>query len=143
MIGRAAFTGAPPTHTLHDLVVGYFDGKYGIECDAHRVECLCLRHSPREPIQNKSVLTVGFGKTLLDDPDDDIVGDKCAGLGVLACFHAHFRTGLDRLTDDGARRDCGDPQSLGHDLRLRSFTGTGGSEENNLHMRFLPAKRLS
>lgn len=87
MEGRAA-GGADPTaaHTLHNLLIGNFQGDHGVKGDAHLFQGLGLGNGAGHPVQDKAVLAVRFRQAFGDHPDDNFIGHQLAGI--------HIRLGL-------------------------------------------------
>ena len=89
--GLAAFLAGPAAgHTLDDDIVGYLNGQGAVNVDARLLQSFCLGNGAGHTVENVTVCTVGLGQTLVNDTDDDIVGDELAALDIFLCTQAFW-----------------------------------------------------
>jgi len=103
----------------------------------HRVERLGLGDRARESIENETALRIGFTDAVLDDPDDDVVGDQRAGLHHRLGLQADRRSRLDRGAQHIAGRELRDTVFPHQPRRLSAFSGAWRPEQYQPHL-FLP-----
>ena len=74
-------------------------------------------------VQDITAGAVGLGQPLLNDADDDLVGNQLAGIHIGLGLQADGRTGLDGGTEDVTGGNGRDVQLTGEDLGLGAFAG--------------------
>lgn len=82
-----------------------------------------LGNGAGEPVQNEPVAAVGLRQPLLDDADDDIVGNQLTGVHIGFGFPPHLRAAFQRFTDNVTRGNRGNAQMLANNFRLGAFAG--------------------
>ena len=104
----AALAHTPAAHTSHDLLVGDLDGDDGVEPDTCFLQSLSLGDGAGHAVQDVAIRAVGLLQTLVDDADDDLIGDELAGVHVRLGLKAGGRTVLDGGAQDIAGGNGGD-----------------------------------
>ena len=120
-------------HSLNNFFIGNFDGKNGIDLNAHSVESLCLRNGTGESVKDETVCTVRLCKALLDNANHGGIGYECAAFCIALCLKTHLCLIRNCVADHCAGGDRGDIQSFTYYFSLRTFAGSGRAKENNIH----------
>ena len=81
---RVAAGGAEPSaaEPFDDRFVRHLKRKDDVDADAHLLQRFGLRDGAGEAVEDEAVLAVRFGKSVLEDADDDIVGYERAPLSI-------------------------------------------------------------
>ncbi len=85
--------------TAHNQVFRHNDIDDLVDLD-HFIQRLGLGNGARKAVQDKSAAAVAFGKAFADNPNNDLIGDEFARLGIDFCLQAHFRTAFQRFTNN-------------------------------------------
>ena len=101
--------------------------------DAHLLDGLCLCDGAGHTVQDEAVCAVILGQAVLQDANDNLIGDQCAGVHEALCLQAHLGAVLDSSAEDVAGADGGDVQLCADDLSLRAFACAGGAQQNQIH----------
>ena len=125
--GSAVLADAAAAHALHDRLIGDLNGDYVVKPDPGLLQRLSLSDGAGHAVQDIAVLAVILVQPVMDDADDDLIGDQLAGLHVgfrlLAGGGAVFHGG----PEDVASGDCGDIQHFAQALSLCALAGAGGA----------------
>ena len=129
----ALFADAAAAHAVDDDIVSDRQLQHLVDADAHLLDGLCLCDGAGHTVQNEAVCTVSLGQAVLQDANDDLIGDQCAGVHEALCLQAHLGAVLDSSAEDVAGADGGDVQLCADDLSLRAFACAGGAQQNQIH----------
>ena len=125
---------ATSAHALDDLLVSNLQTQDYIHLDAHGVKSLGLRNGTGETVQNEAVLAGIACQLLLDETDDDLVGNQLTGIhvafGLEAQLGAFLDGGAESVTggNGGNAVLCADVGCLG------TLTGPGSAQKNEFHV---------
>ena len=134
VIGAAAsFADTATGQSGGDDVVCDIDVENSVDRNAHAVECLGLSDGSREAVKDKAVLAVVLGDALLDDVDDDFIGNQLAAFDERLGFETDLRAAFQRFSDNIARRNLRDVKSFGGFLCLSALAGAGSAQKYNLN----------
>ena len=125
--GVALGAGTAACHTMDDGFIGHFDGQSHIDA-ADGVKNLGLRHGAGEAIEDGAVLAVVRGQLFFHQSDDQLIGNQLAAVHIGLCLLTKLRPLGDGLAQKVARGDHGNLQRSFDEIRLRAFTGTGGTQ---------------
>ena len=89
----AAGMHAPPGDALDDVLVGHRDLEHVVDRDVRVLHRVGLRHGAREAVEQVALRAVGLRQPVLDEADDDVVGNQCAGVHDLLRGEAERRAG--------------------------------------------------
>ena len=98
-------------------------------------EGLRLRDRAREAVEDKAVLHVRLFQPVVDDRNDDVVGDEIAARHDVFCLEADRRFRLHRRTQHVARGKARNSVPLDQAVALRALPGTRRTEEDESHRR--------
>ena len=129
----AGFADASAGHSAYDVLISNLDADYSVNGYAHCIKCLSLGYGSREAVKDETVCTVILCKTLLDDADNDIIGNKLSCIDKRFCLQAHFCAVGKGFTNDIACRYCRYFELCADDLSLCALTCTGCAEKNKFH----------
>ncbi|MNV26119.1 hypothetical protein D3C71_1172330 [compost metagenome] len=119
--------------TLNDFFVIDGDFDHVVQLDASSHQGFSLRNGARETVEQETVGAVGLSDTVLDQCDDQVVGDQTASIHDALGLDAQLGAGLDRSTQHVAGGDLRNAEFLGDELSLSTFTGPGSSQQNDAH----------
>ena len=132
---RAAGDGvdAATGHAFNDFGVRHLDFENEVDRDACGLKGFSLRNRTGEAVEEGAVHGVGLREAVLDETDDDVVGDELTlvhhGLGSQTERGAR----LDGGTKHVARGDLGNTELFADELGLRALAGTGRPNQNQTH----------
>jgi len=129
----ALFADAAAAHAVDDDIVSDRQLQHLVDADAHLLDGLCLCDGAGHTVQDEAVCAVSLGQAVLQDANDDLIGDQCAGVHEALCLQAHLGAVLDSSAEDVAGADGGDVQLCADDLSLRTFACAGGAQQNQIH----------
>ena len=92
-----------------------------------------LRNGPREAIKEETIGAIGLGDALLDQIDDQVIGDQTTAVHHAFGNQAQFSASLDRSTQHVTGGDLRNTKLLGDETSLGTFTGTGRPQQNHAH----------
>ena len=119
--------GAAACHAVDDGFIGDFNGQSHISA-ADGFQNLCLRHGAGEAIEDGAVFAVVGGQLFLHQADDQFIGNQVTTLHIGFCLFAQISAVGDGLAQKVSRGDHGNLQRVFDEIRLRTFTGTGGTQ---------------
>ena len=97
----------------------------------HAIQGLRLRQRAREAVQDPSGAELALTQGVLDQVDDQLIGDELALVHVLLGLLAERGPVLAGLPEDVAGRDLLSAVALEQTLRLRALSGARGSDEDD------------
>src|SRR4026209_2624243 len=126
-----------PAHAGDDLLVGHVDLEHVIDPYITPLHGFGLRDGAREAIEEIALRAVTMAKALLDQADDDVVGDQLPGIHYFSSFNTQRRRRCACGAQDVAGGDLRDAELLADEIRLRAFAGARRSEQNQPHASIL------
>ena len=128
MEGLAAILAGPASgHTVDYRLVRYLDGQRTVDVDTCLLERFGLGDGSRHTVEDIAVFAVGLGEALVDDTDDDIVGNELAAFHICLSLQTDRRAVFHGRTEDVAGRNGGDREHTAQYLSLSTFTGAGSA----------------
>jgi len=125
MIAAAAnLADASATHSLDDLLITDLDGNNGVESDSCCFQGFGLSDGAGHTVQDVAIGTVSFLQTLVDDPDDHVIGHQLTVVDILLGLETHRSTVLHGCAQDVAGRDSRDTKLTLQHFCVGAFTGT-------------------
>ncbi len=119
--------------TLDDFFVFHRDFNHGIQLDTSRHQGFGLRNGARETVEQETVGTVRLRDTVLDQGNDQVIGNQATGvhdaLGLNAQLGACFYRSAQHVTGG----DLWNAEFFSDELCLSTFTGPGSSQQNDAH----------
>src|SRR5690606_21440627 len=113
------------------VVDGEFDRV--IYTPARCLQRFSLRNGARETIGQKAIGAIGLSDALLDQVDDQVVGNQAAGIHHALGLQAQLGTSLDRRAQHVARGNLRNAEFFGNEAGLGTFASTGRSQQNHAH----------
>ncbi|MNZ40105.1 hypothetical protein D3C78_576100 [compost metagenome] len=128
------FVNAATGNTLNDFFVGDGDFNHGIQLDTGSHQGFSLRDGARETVEQEAIRAVRLGDAVLDQVDDQLVGNQLASVHDRLGFEAQRSAGLDCGAQHVASGDLWNTEFFGDELCLSTFTGPGSSQQNHAHI---------
>ncbi|MCY1178554.1 hypothetical protein D9M73_189080 [compost metagenome] len=128
------FVNAATGNTLNDFFVGDGDFNHSIQLDTSSHQGFSLRNGAWETVEQETVGTVRLGDAVLDQVDDQLVGNQLASVHDRLGFQAQRGAGLDSGAQHVASGDLRNGEFFGDELCLSTFTGPGSSQQNYAHL---------
>ena len=125
--------GAAATHTFDDRVKRHIDFQHVVEFDARSLHRVRLRNGAGKPVEQETCSAVGLGNTFLDEVDDEVVADQCAGFHDGLGLQTQWRACFDRSAQHVAGGDLGNAEFLADECRLRALPGAWCAQQNQSH----------
>src|SRR5690606_33061171 len=111
-----------------DLLVVHGNFQNVIDLDACVHQCLGLGNGARKAVQQEAVGAIILSNTLVDQTNDQLVGDQAAGIHHFLDLLAQFGTGLDCGTQHVAGGDLRNIEPLADELGLCALARAGGTQ---------------
>lgn len=118
---------------LDDDVVGDVEAHDALDAEVELVHELRLLERAREPVEHPAAAALGHLHGVLDDVEDDLVGDELALVHDVLGLHAVGGLVLDGGAEHVAGGEVADAVALNDGGALGSLAGSGGTHDDNLH----------
>jgi hypothetical protein len=92
-----------------------------------------LCHGPREPVEQTAAATIGLGKTVGHQIDNDLIGHEFAAIHIVTELLAQFGLISYRSANDVSGGDVGQIIRLGNASALCTFADSRRSEKHDEH----------
>ena len=131
---------AATAHALDNLGIGHINLKHVVQGDPGNLHGLGLGKRARETVKQITGLAVALQQSVLNQTDDDVVGDQTASVHHLFGLDAEGRAGLDRCSQHVTGGNLRNSVLFANEFGLCPFTGAWCAEQNQSHYSPLPEK---
>ena len=123
----AILAGPASGHALDYRLVRYLDRQRAVDIDTCLLKRFGLRDGSGHTVEDIAVFAVGLGKALVNDADNDIVGNELAAFHIRLSLQTYGRAVFHGSTEDIAGRNGGDREHAAQYLSLSTFTCAGSA----------------
>ena len=113
------------THALDDFSIIHIDFDHSIHRNAIRLECVSLSQGARKTVKQVATVAIVLLEALVDQSQDDFVGNQPASIHHFFRLNTHRSTGLDRCTQHVTGGNLWNAILFFNVIGLRALTGTG------------------
>ncbi len=128
--GSAIAAGRASTNTLHDALIGHFDGEHMRDL-GHVSEGAGLGYGSWKTVEHHAVGGIRFLNSVLDESEDDIVRNKFASVHVALGLQANVGPSFDGCAQHVARGNLGQTGVFHDALGLRAFSCAGWTKQDD------------
>ncbi|MNP30027.1 hypothetical protein D3C76_1230820 [compost metagenome] len=116
-----------------DFLVVHGDLDHVVDGHAGVLQGFSLGDGARETVEEEAVGAIGLGDALLDQVDDQVIGNQATGVHHALGLQAQLGAGLDRCAQHVAGGNLRNAELLGDETGLSTFAGTRGPQQNHAH----------
>ena len=142
MVGASAFRVDPtpfdsfPEGFLIDFELKHFVDVHLLRGE-HLIKLFGLGYGPREAVKKDATFALGVAQVVLDQSDDELVGDELATLHDSVSLLAKLSSSSDGITEHVSCRQVANAEVVFDFGALGTLARTGWSNHNNIHGRAL------